>query len=260
MDSNGQAPFMARIRAALGKSDIGPPAAGLPGLIQSAPGPADERRLARIRSRSREEQSKLLERLIQTAESIHTRVSVHADLGEACAAILALAREKRPEWGHTKRIVAWDHPLIDALALERDLKEPAVSLHRPPTLSAGKAELDPQAVRAFREHAREAFIGITAADFCLAETATLVLKTRPGQPRSVSLLPTMHVAVIHLENLLRDLKELYTILKWDPTQRAEGLTNCTTFITGPSKTADIEANLVHGAHGPRDLHILVIKS
>jgi L-lactate dehydrogenase complex protein LldG len=110
----------------------------------------------------------------------------------------------------------------------------------------------------FRKHAEGAFIGITAADYCIAETATLSMKTRPGQPRCVSLLPSIHIAVIRIEQILSNLNELYMLLKWNPIERAEGITRCMTFITGPSKTADIEATLVHGAHGPRELTIFVL--
>ncbi len=92
----------------------------------------------------------------------------------------------------------------------------------------------------------------------MADTATLVMRTRPGQARAVSLLPSIHVAVIGLDQIIADLKELYALLKWDPQERQEGLTNCMTFISGPSKTADIEATMVHGAHGPREVLVYVI--
>ena len=84
------------------------------------------------------------------------------------------------------------------------------------------------------------------------------MKTRPGQPRCVSLLPSIHIAVIRMEQILSNLNELYTLLKWNPIEQAEGITRCMTLITGPSKTADIEATLVHGAHGPRELTIVVL--
>jgi L-lactate dehydrogenase complex protein LldG len=86
------------------------------------------------------------------------------------------------------------------------------------------------------------------------------MRTRPGQARTVSLLPSIHVAVIELNQIVADLKELYALLKWDPRARSEGLTNCMTFISGPSKTADIEATMVHGAHGPREVVVYVIAS
>jgi L-lactate dehydrogenase complex protein LldG len=85
------------------------------------------------------------------------------------------------------------------------------------------------------------------------------MRTRAGQARSVSLVPAIHIAVIELNQIIADLKELYALLKWDPQAKKEGLTNCMTFISGPSKTADIEATMVHGAHGPREVHVFVIK-
>ena len=102
----------------------------------------------------------------------------------------------------------------------------------------------------------QSYIGVTAADFCIADTATLVMRTRPGQARSVSLVPSVHVAVISLDQILEDLAELYYRLKWDP--REKDLTNAMTFISGPSKTADIELVMVHGAHGPREVTVVVI--
>jgi L-lactate dehydrogenase complex protein LldG len=94
----------------------------------------------------------------------------------------------------------------------------------------------------------------------MADAAALVMRTRPGQARSVSLVPSIHVAVIQMDQVIADLKELYALLKWDPEYNNEGLTNCMTFISGPSKTADIEATMVHGAHGPREVYIFVIES
>jgi len=92
----------------------------------------------------------------------------------------------------------------------------------------------------------------------MADTATLVMRTRPGQARSVSLVPSIHIAVIRLDQIIADLKELYALIKGDSEVKKEGLTNCMTFISGPSKTADVEATMVHGAHGPREVYIYVI--
>jgi L-lactate dehydrogenase complex protein LldG len=109
-----------------------------------------------------------------------------------------------------------------------------------------------------RRQVAESFIGVTSADYCLAETATVVMRTRPGQARSVSLVPSIHVAVVRLAQILADLGELYALFRADPELRSEGLTRCMTLISGPSKTADIELVMVHGAHGPREMHLLVV--
>jgi L-lactate dehydrogenase complex protein LldG len=92
----------------------------------------------------------------------------------------------------------------------------------------------------------------------MADTASLVMRTRPGQARSVSLVPSIHIGVIYLNQIIRDLKELYALISFDPQMQLEGLTNCMTFISGPSKTADVEATMVHGAHGPREVYVHVI--
>ena len=94
----------------------------------------------------------------------------------------------------------------------------------------------------------------------MAESATLVLPIRPGQPRSISLVPSIHIAVITADQILANFKELYALLRWGPKGEGAELDNCLSFISGPSKTADIEATLVHGAHGPRELILIVLVS
>jgi L-lactate dehydrogenase complex protein LldG len=86
------------------------------------------------------------------------------------------------------------------------------------------------------------------------------MRTRPGQARSVSLVPSIHIAVIHLDQIISDLKELYTLIQKESGETGEATTNCMTFISGPSKTADVEATMVHGAHGPREVYIYLMTS
>jgi L-lactate dehydrogenase complex protein LldG len=208
--------------------------------------------LERIKNRSAAEHKKLLDTLIKAAGPINLKVIPCDDLNAVTDAVTALVREKDPEWGDSKSVVAWDHPLIERLNLPAALAEQNVPLL--------VTELNKTTDQDIRQQVIDAYIGITSADFCMADTATLVLRTRPGNARTVSLVPAIHVAVITLDQMIADLKELYALLKWDPHERLEGLTNCLTFISGPSKTADIEATMVHGAHGPREVHLFVITS
>lgn len=209
------------------------------------------RRQAEVPPRSREESLALLDRVIEAGERINLTVTVHADSRSAARGICRLAAASQPEWGDRKQIAAWNHPLIEDLNLTEALKETGIPVGFPDYTNG--EDRDSQ-----RQWIFDAYIGITSADFCLADSATLVLKTRPGQDRSISLVPSIHVAVIRLEQILGSLKELYYILGNDPGHAREGLTPCLTFITGPSKTADIEATMVHGAHGPREVHLLVV--
>ncbi len=100
-------------------------------------------------------------------------------------------------------------------------------------------------------------VGITEADYAIADTGTLVLLSGPERPRGVSLIPPVHLAIVRKENILSDIGELFDILNKlyeDP----ECIPVCTTFITGPSRTADIELNLTMGVHGPKELHVLIV--
>ncbi len=208
--------------------------------------------LERIQNRGAAERKKLLDTLLAAASPINLKVIPCDDISTVADSIATLVREKDPEWGNTKSVVAWAHPLVESMNLPAVLGEQNV----PVFVTESRKTTD----KDIRQQVIDAYIGVTSADFCMADTATLVLRTRPGHARTVSLVPAIHIAVIKLDQMIADLKELYALLKWDPHEHQEGLTNCLTFISGPSKTADIEATMVHGAHGPREVHLYVITS
>jgi L-lactate utilization protein LutC len=97
--------------------------------------------------------------------------------------------------------------------------------------------------------------GISGVDYLIAETGSLVLLSRPEQPRSLSLLPPLHIAVARREQILPDLFDLFDSRLW--TEK-DGLPSCLSLITGPSKTGDIELRLVTGVHGPGEVHVVLI--
>jgi L-lactate dehydrogenase complex protein LldG len=204
-----------------------------------------------IKQRPRNDRLALLEKMISEGRTINLEVVPIKNLETAGEHIKQLVVAKKPERGSSKQVTAWEHPLVESLNLENRFKDISV-----PVFFTKFKSHDEKAL--LRERIPHAFIGVTSADFCIADSATLVLKARPGQARSVSLAPSIHIAVIRLEQIIADLNELYTLLKYDPRHQKEGLTRCMTFITGPSKTADIEAIMVHGVHGPREVYIYVI--
>ncbi len=104
-----------------------------------------------------------------------------------------------------------------------------------------------------REACATANLGITSADYGLADTGTLVMLSSAREPRMISLLPPAHVAVIPREIILTTLDELLTILP-NPSD----VTSSMVLITGPSRTADIEQILVRGVHGPGEVHVVVV--
>lgn len=111
--------------------------------------------------------------------------------------------------------------------------------------------------RDFIRISSEAGLGITGADCALADSGTLVLRHGPGRERSSSLLPPVHVALLESRNILAGLDELLERLQ-DDIEKKGSLESCITLISGPSKTADIEMTLVHGVHGPGEVHVVVL--
>lgn len=93
-------------------------------------------------------------------------------------------------------------------------------------------------------------LGITEADFLLPETGTLVLKSSREKPRAVSLLPRVHLAIVRPEMLRADMHQVFAEAKND---------NYLVFITGPSRTADIELTVTLGVHGPKNLYVWMMK-
>ena len=257
MDSSGQQTFISKIRSALGKSP-----GDLPGetdLCTSKFSDETKAILERIKNRSQAERQQLLDRFIEMAAPIKLNVIVLKDEDSVTAAITDLIKQKDPEWGDQKSVVVWQHPLIERLNLPDVLAAENVPVHVT-NLDDPKTEglTKPEMRNRLRQQVIDAYIGITSADFCMADTASLVMRTRPGQARSASLVPSIHIGVIYLNQIIWDLKELYALLSFDPEVSKEGLTNCMTFISGPSKTADVEATMVHGAHGPREVYVYVI--
>ncbi len=96
-------------------------------------------------------------------------------------------------------------------------------------------------------------IGISSADYALADTGSLVMLSSLEEARLVSLLPPCHVAVVPRERLLTGLDELLTVLP-KPELRSSSMV----LITGPSRTADIEQILVRGVHGPGEIHVVLV--
>lgn len=101
-----------------------------------------------------------------------------------------------------------------------------------------------------REACADAEIGLTSADFAIADTGTLVFLT---EPRLISLLPPRHIAVIERAKILMSLDELFSRVP-----QPGALSSSMVLATGPSRTADIEMRLVRGVHGPGEVTVVIV--
>jgi L-lactate utilization protein LutC len=144
--------------------------------------------------------------------------------------------------------LCWRHPLLDRLEINQLLSDRQIAVHVWDDL-----ETQPAAERWPVAFAAE--LGITSADWAVAETGTLALCSNPGQGRVVSLLPKTYLAIIEPSQIVPDLFDLFARLE----EQKHNLPSNVTLVTGPSKTGDIELKLTTGVHGPGDVHVLVIE-
>jgi L-lactate dehydrogenase complex protein LldG len=95
--------------------------------------------------------------------------------------------------------------------------------------------------------------GVTDVTYAVAESGSLVIRASAGHGRALSLVPPIHVAILEPKNFVPDLIDVFERLgkDGDPTS--------ITFITGPSKTSDIEMNLVVGVHGPCKVQLFILQ-
>ncbi len=93
--------------------------------------------------------------------------------------------------------------------------------------------------------------GLTGALGAVADTGTLVQPSGPGRPQSTSLLPEIHIAVLHANSIYQNLPQ---VLKLREVQEASSVA----LISGPSRTADIEMTLTIGVHGPGQVYVFCV--
>ncbi len=148
-----------------------------------------------------------------------------------------------------RRVLLGCGRFLDALPVAERLRELGVEVTRVNELPPGDC----------REPLFAADLGISEADYLIAETGTLALAARPDEPRSLSLLPPVHLVLADHTQLLPDLFDLFAVYaRPGVAGAAPALPSGLTLVTGPSKTGDIELRLVTGVHGPGEVHVVLM--
>jgi L-lactate dehydrogenase complex protein LldG len=144
---------------------------------------------------------------------------------------------------HSKSFIVWDTALIKRLKVIEYLKTSDLTVVE----SHNKKQVE------------EADIGITEADYAIADSGTLVLFSDPSKPRLTSLIAPLHIAILDPKKIVRNIFDLFQMIGHEYHEELDSkrIMSCITFITGPSRTADIELNLTLGVHGPKELHVLI---
>jgi L-lactate dehydrogenase complex protein LldG len=206
-----------------------------------------------IRARLRLQRPALVSRLQDELRAVGGQVVRVEAVAEATAYVAQLARACEADL-----VVRWEDELMKMLEVDATLQEQGVEVR-----AAGPPLEDAAALAEQRRNLRDllarADIGLSGADYVIAETGTLVLSALPGQMRGVSLLPPVHVAVVRASQIVATLADCLAMLQEEGrADLPDRLTSCVSFITGPSRTGDIELSLTIGVHGPGELHLVIL--
>jgi L-lactate dehydrogenase complex protein LldF len=235
----------------------------------------------------------LLVQFKQRLEAVGGKVHIASDaaeardiIGQICAS--AWAGEKpdgRMVVTKVKSMAAEEielNPYLEGMGMEvveTDLGERMVQLShtRPSHMIAPAIHLTKEdaarifgtepAVEAIQHHAREslrrkfleATVGISGANLAIAETGTIVIVTNEGNADLTTTLPPVHIALFGVDKLVSSLEDAVATLRMlARSGTGQLMTSYVNWITGPSRSADIEQSLTIGVHGPREMHCVIL--
>jgi L-lactate dehydrogenase complex protein LldG len=222
-NGEGRVAIMSAIRAHLAES-AGGPVEPPPSIAPRAAG----REAPRIAPQDTPEP--IAQAFRRAVEAVSGRCTLVAGVADAADVVRAIVRER-----NATRVAVSDSPLAREV----------VGLAAPDT-----AVTDVSPVSLFASD-----VGVTGVQWGIAETGTLVLVSDAEHHRLASLVPPVHIALLRAVDLRRTLGD---VLAEIGGRGVADISRCVTFITGPSRTSDIELTLALGVHGPVELHVIVL--
>ncbi len=243
-----QAGFLARVRAALAGTG-----GATPRHVAGAAGDDWVARAERIRAEALRRWGELLLRFAEELEAVGGVVH-QADPAAIPAVVSGIAKARR-----LSRLVTWSESALGLPGLHTHLRAEGLEVNDgSPDIERPASPETMEALRCIQDRGE---IGMSGVDFAVAESGSLVLLTGPGKGRLVSCLPIVHVAILRPGQLVESLDEIGVLLEAShgqapPRDSPSGVT----FITGPSRTADIELSLTRGVHGPKEVHVIALEN
>ncbi len=177
-----------------------------------------------------------IDRFTQELEALGGHVRRVAREQEARDHIVSLATARE-----VRRVLRWDVPELERLGLEEPLR------------ACGAEVLAWRGLDDFRAVAAGAEVGVSLADWAVADTGSVILSHGPGRGRSAVLLPPTHVTLLEAGRIVPTIFDAYQRLA-----KLDELPPNVAFHTGPSRSGDLEQIPVLGVHGPGDVHVIVL--
>lgn len=179
----------------------------------------------------------LLEQFVTNAERLTAKVLVVTDKSQL--------KRRVEEWLseiQAKSVMCWDSPQLKLMGIPEACQAAGVNL------TYWDHQQDRQEMI---RRCASVDVGITSANYGIANTGSLAVLSSPLQSRAVSLLPPVHIAILDRKNILPHMGDIFAQLN------EANLPSALNFITGPSRTSDIEMDLALGVHGPGKVFILI---
>jgi L-lactate dehydrogenase complex protein LldG len=205
-----------------------------------------EARAVQARQRLDENRGELLDRFEASARVRNWNVFRTTNIEESLGYVVDLAGKLG-----VSQAARADQPVFAEVAVDSALRNAGVeSIVAAHSESASRPRI--------REQIIESGLGITGADYAVAETGSVVVLPTKGLSRLVSLVPPVHLAIVRAEDLVESLDDVFLFRRLDYLRNGGDMGSYLNFITGPSRTADIEMKLVVGVHGPREVHLALL--
>ena len=242
--------FLRSVREALGRpldslGQIAPPDVAYHRLQEDLEELED--RALQIQERLRENRPEIVERFVDMAQrggwNVHRVSGVEAVVGRVDQIVAETGASKVARSGQP---VFDEYPIDTALEWRGIATTPIVRNEQ-----VSRQEL--------REEIRRSDVGLTGTDYAIAETGSLVILPRRGLSRLVSLVPPVHIAVVRPDEVIESLQDLFLLRRLEYYWQGGEMGSYLNFITGPSRTADIEMTIVQGVHGPRTVHLVLVE-
>lgn len=236
--------FLESVRHALGRSSAAGPQPPYPPLEES---------LAQLEARAQEVQqqldhrrSTLADRLAETAQLRGWKVHRAANPEDALEHVGSVASGLG-----VSKVVRSDQEVFRGLSVDTALQSRGISVT---TIARDEAH----SRESLREEIIAAGLGLTGADYAVAETGSVIVLPRQGLSRLVSVVPPVHLALVLPQDLMGTLDDVFLLRRLDYYRNGGDMGSYLNFITGPSRTADIEQTLVVGVHGPKEAHLVLL--
>jgi L-lactate dehydrogenase complex protein LldG len=199
-----------------------------------------------VERRNAENREALASRFLETAQLrgwiVHRASNTEDALGHVSSILAILG---------AGRVVRSDQDVFRQLPLDSALQGVGINV----TTIARDEEHSRETLR---EEIVAAGVGITGADYAVAETGSVVVVPRRGLSRLVSLVPPVHIALVRVQEIVASLDDVFLLRRLEYHRNGGDMGSYLNFISGPSRTADIEQTLVVGVHGPKEVHLVLL--